>query len=102
MEQPDASRSTTGTLGTVRKTFQYKLKPTPGQERDLEHVLWHCRLLYNVALEQRITRWRRGQGRSVSRFQQEVELKDLRAAFPEYAAIHSHVRHDVLARLDRT
>ena len=29
-------------------------------------------------------------------------MKDLRAAFPEYAAIHSHVLQDVLARLDKT
>jgi putative transposase len=29
-------------------------------------------------------------------------LKDLRAAFPEYAAIHSHVLQEVLARLDTT
>ena len=33
---------------------------------------------------------------------QEAELKDLRAAMPEYAAIHSHVLQDVLARLDKT
>jgi putative transposase len=39
---------------------------------------------------------------SVSRFQQEAELKDIRAEFPEYAAIHSHVLQDVLARLDKT
>jgi len=29
-------------------------------------------------------------------------LKEIRAAFPEYAAIHSHILQDVLARLDRT
>jgi putative transposase len=39
---------------------------------------------------------------SVSRYQQEAELKDIRAAFPEYAGIHSHVLQDVLARLDKT
>ena len=38
---------------------------------------------------------------SVTRFQQEAELKHIRAAFPEYAAIHSHVLQDVLARLDK-
>jgi putative transposase len=90
----------------VRKTYEEKLRPTPEQERQLAAVLWRCRALYNVALEQRLTWWRRGQGRSVTRFQQEAELKDLRAAFPEYAAIHSHVHshvlQDVLARLDKT
>ncbi|WIG57538.1 MAG: Mobile element protein [Ktedonobacterales bacterium] len=38
----------------------------------------------------------------MSRYEQEAELKDLRAAFAEYAAMHSHVLQDVLARLDRT
>src|SRR5215467_11512179 len=59
------------------------------------------RWLYNTALEQRITTWQRARI-SVSRFQQEAELKDIRAAMPEYAAIHSHVLQDVLARLDKT
>jgi putative transposase len=86
----------------VRKTYQEKLRPAPAQERALDDVLGHCRLLYNTALEQRITWWRRGQGNNATRFQQEAELKDVRAAFPEYAAIHSHVLQDVLARLDRT
>src|SRR5262249_51984635 len=87
---------------TVRKTFQYKLQPTPAQARALEEVLWRCRTLSNTALEQRVTWWRRRQGRAATRFQQEAELKDIRAAFPEYAAIHSHVLQDVLARLDTT
>src|SRR6478672_11922864 len=86
---------------TVRKTFKYKLVPTPEQERELGHVLGLCRWLYNTALEQRITAYRRA-GVSVSRFQQEAELKDIRAAMPEYAGIHSHVLQDVLARLDKT
>jgi putative transposase len=29
-------------------------------------------------------------------------LKDIRAAFPEYAAVHAHVLQDVLARRDKT
>ncbi len=88
-------------MESVRKAYKYKLKPTPEQERQLEEVLWRCRMLYNTALEQRITAYRRC-GVSVSRYQQEAELKDIRADMPEYAAIHSHVLQDVLARLDKT
>jgi len=48
----------------------------------------------------------RQRGVSRSRYAQEAELKDVRAAFPEYAAIHSHshshVLQEVLARLDKT
>jgi len=85
----------------VRRTYQEQLKPTPQQERALEAILWRCRRLYNTALEQRITLWRQ-RGVSLTRYQQEAELKDLRAELPEYASIHSHVLQDVLARLDKT
>jgi len=86
---------------SVRKTYKEKVRPTPAQEAALGVVLWRCRTLYNAALEQRITLYRQ-RGICVSRSTQEAELKDLRAAFPEDAAIHSHVLQDVLARLDRT
>jgi putative transposase len=86
---------------TVRKTFKYKLAPTLTQERELARVLGLCRWLYNTALEQRIIAYQRRRV-SVSRYQQEAELKDIRAEMPEYAAIHSHVLQDVLARLDKT
>jgi len=89
------------TVQSVRKTYKYKLKPTPAQERQLEEVLWHCRRLYNTALEQRITLWKQ-RGITRSQYAQEAELKDLRADLPEYAAIHSHVSQDVLARLNKT
>jgi putative transposase len=85
----------------VRKSYKYKLTPTPGQERALAEVLRRCRVLYNTALEQRITAWERCRI-SLTRYQQEPELKAIREAFPAYAAIHSHVLQDVLARLDKT
>src|SRR5215469_15704141 len=86
---------------TCRKAYKYKLQPTPAQERELERVVMLCRHLYNTALEQRITAWQRCHV-SLTRSQQEAELKDIRAEFPDYAAIHSHVLQDVLARLDKT
>src|SRR5262249_28111882 len=42
-----------------------------------------CRTPYNAALKQRITLWKQ-RGISRSRYQQEVELKTLRAELPEY------------------
>ena len=88
-------------METVRKAYKYKLKPTPDQARQLEQTLWRCRVLYNTALEERITAYRRC-GVTLSRYHQEAELKALRAELPEYAAIHSHILQDVLARLDTT
>jgi putative transposase len=85
---------------TVHKTYKERLRPTPEQAQALDVVLWRCRTLYNVALEQRKTAWERCRV-SVKRFAQEAEMADIRAKFPEYAAVHSHVLQDVLARLDK-
>src|SRR5262245_57138110 len=85
----------------VRKTYKEKVRPTPAQERALEEVLWRCRDLYNAALEQRITAYQRRRV-SLSRYEQEAELKEIRAEFPKYSALHSHVPQDVLARLEKT
>ena len=87
---------------TVRKTYKYKLNPTPEQERELGRVLGSVPL----ALQHRLGATYHGLATlprlAVSRYQQAAELKDIRAAMPEYAAIHSHVLQDVLARLDKT
>ncbi len=85
----------------VRETYQEKLRLPPAQEQALDGVLWRCSMLSNAALEQRITAWRRCHV-SVTRCQQEAELKAIQADMPEYAAIHSHVLQDVVARLDIT
>ena len=66
----------------------------------LAETLWRCRQLYHAGLEQRLYAYRHC-GVTVTRYQQEAELKDLRASMPEYAALHSHVVQDVLARLDK-
>ena len=59
------------TTETVRKTYTEKLRPTPHHEQALDVVLWRCRTLYNVALEQRKTAWDRCHV-SVKRFAQEA------------------------------
>src|SRR5258708_25087170 len=86
---------------TVRKTYKYRLHPTPEQEQALAVVLSRCRTLYNVALEQRRTWWGRGQGRSATYYQQKAELPDLKAAFPDYAEVNAQVLQDVLLRVER-
>jgi hypothetical protein len=71
----------------VRKTYKYRLNPTPAPvlvlEMVLEMVLQRCRTLYNVALEQRTTWWQRWQDRSATYYQQKGELLDLKASCPE-------------------
>jgi hypothetical protein len=36
----------------LRKTYKYKLKPTPEQERALAFVVRRCRELYHAALQE--------------------------------------------------
>jgi putative transposase len=86
----------------IRKTYKYRLDPTPAQEQGLEVVLARCRMLYNVALEQRKTWWSRRQGKGATYYQQAAELPDLKAACPEYAEVNAQVLQDVLRRLDKT
>ena len=63
------------------QTYKYKLKLTPAQERVLAGILWASRRLYNTALEQRIFLWKQ-RGVTRTRYEQEAELKDMRAALP--------------------
>jgi putative transposase len=87
---------------SVRKTFKYKLKPTPQQAKALEQVLWRCRMLYNVALEQRKTWWQRGQGIGATYYQQKAELPDLKVACSDYAEVNAQVLQDVILRVEHT
>jgi len=87
---------------TVRKTFKYRLHPTPEQAQALGTVLQWCRSLYNVALEQRKTWWQRGQGKSATYYQQKAELPELKAACPDYAEVNAQVLQDVILRVERT
>jgi putative transposase len=85
---------------SVRKTYQYKLKPTPEQERALDRTLMLCRHVYNAAVGERREAWRL-RGVSVNYYQQQAELPSIKEAMPEYAEVHSQVLQDVVLRVDR-
>ena len=84
----------------VRKTFKYKLKPTPDQERAMAFVVRRCRELYNAALQERREAWQKCSV-SITIAQQSAQLPDIKVVRPEYRDIHSQVLQDVLTRLDR-
>src|SRR5262249_44922440 len=100
---PRIHRPPTGTstlaMATVRKTFKYKLIPTPEQERALEIVLWRCRALYNSGLEERKLAWEKCQV-SVSFAMPSAQLPAIKEARPEYRDINAQALQDVLHRLD--
>jgi putative transposase len=84
----------------VRKTFRYKLNPTPEQERLLERTLMLCRHVYNAAIGERREAWRM-RGVSVTYYQQKAELPGIKEVMPEYGEVHSQVLQDVVLRVDR-
>ncbi len=85
----------------TRKTFKYKLHPTPDQDRALEHVLWRCRELYNAGLEERKRAWEKCHV-SVNFATQSAQLPAIKEARPEYRDLNAQVLQDVLHRLDKT
>ena len=84
----------------VRKTYKYKLMPTPEQERTLQTVLWRCRELYNAGLEERKVAWEQCRI-SVTFAMQSAQLPGIKEVRPEYRDIHAQVLQDVLHRLDK-
>jgi putative transposase len=75
---------------SIRTTYKYKLRPTPEQERMLEHTLMLCRHVYNAAVEERGEAWQKC-GVSVNYYEQKAELPGIKEAMPEYAEVHSQV-----------
>jgi putative transposase len=75
---------------TVRKTFKYKLKPTPEQERAMVFMLRRCRELYNAALQERKEAWEK-RGVRVTVASQSAQLPAIKEVRPDYRDIHSQV-----------
>ena len=85
---------------TVRKTYKYKLQPTPTQEQTLAFVVRRCRELYNAALHERRGAWQKCRV-SINAAHQSAELPAIKEVRPEYHDVHSQVLQDALTRLDR-
>ena len=85
---------------TIRKTYKYKLKPTPTQERVLGHTLMLCRHVYNAAIGERREAWRKCSV-TITYYQQQAELPGIKEALPEYGEVNAQVLQDVVLRVDR-
>src|SRR6476620_6303397 len=85
----------------IRKTYKYRLAPTPAQETVLEEVLWRRRELYNAGLEERKIAWEKCRV-SVTFAMQSAQLPGIKDARPEYRDINAQVLQDVLHWLDKT
>src|SRR5277367_1194459 len=84
----------------VRKSFQYRLRPTKKQIKALQNCLDACRWLYNELLEQRKLSYEE-LDISLSKYQQLMFLPLLKIERPSLARIHSQVLQNVIDRLDK-
>lgn len=84
--------------------FRYKLDPTPEQEALFRQFAGVCRLVYNLALEQRrdwSRHYERKTGRKLNYVAQARELTALRAEFDWIAAVSQTCQQQALRDLDK-
>ncbi len=75
----------------ISRGYVFKLKPTPAQANLFTQFAGVCRLIYNLALEQRrdhYRAYRRVTGNSISYPGQARELTKLRREYDWIAAVH--------------
>lgn len=85
--------------GLVRKTYEFRLRPTKAQEKRLMVTLEACRSAYNWALEDRKTLWDYCKV-STGFYDQCSYVKHLRVERPLLQEVHTHLIQDSLKRLD--
>lgn len=81
------------------RTYKYPLEPNAAQRRTLERWLYLCRQLYNAALQERRDAWA-AQRKSITLYDQQKELTEIRASDPEWKAVSLLVARSALRRLD--
>lgn len=84
----------------MRKVFKYRIFPSKAQTAILRTTLNLCCLLYNAALQERISAWKK-QRVSVNYYTQGAQLPDIKTIFPELSNVFSQTLQDVLRRLDK-
>jgi len=84
----------------MRKSFKFRIFPSKYQVTKLETTLDICRELYNAALSERREAWKLNR-KSITYFDQQNVLPEIKAIREDVAAIHSQVLQDVLRRLDK-
>ena len=83
----------------VNRKVTYRMYLSPQREVGLLNTLQLHQRLYNAALEQRITAYRK-RNISLSYVDQAKELTKLRSEFPEYRALNAQSEQVTLIRLD--
>lgn len=84
----------------TKHAFKFRLYPTKKQALVLGWTLDRVRELYNAALQERRDAYRMC-GKSITYYDQAVQLPAIKEFREEYYAIHSQVLQDVLRRADK-
>jgi len=88
----------------IFRGYTYVLRPTPDQERLMEQTAGVCRLVWNLALEQRRDHWRAYKAQTndvITYTSQARELTSLRREFDFVRAAHVTALQRTLKGLDR-
>lgn len=83
--------------------YTYALRPTPEQAAQIEQFAGVCRLVWNLALDQRLNHWRNFQartGNNLNYVTQARELTKLRAEVDFVRAVHVSPQQRTLKALD--
>lgn len=84
------------------RTYKYLLRPNSEQAGKLDFLLWQSRLVYNAALEQRITTYR-DTGQGVGYGAQWAHFRDIRRAQPDtLGQVNASSLQHLLRRLDKS
>ena len=84
------------------RTYKYLLRPSSEQTQGLNFLLWQSRLVYNSALEQRITTYQKT-GIGIGYTAQWVHFRDLRRVSREtLGKLNASSLQHMLRRLDKT
>ena len=83
------------------RTYKYLLRPTVEQMTQLDFLLWQSRLVYNAALEQRITTYRET-GKGIGYGAQWAHFRDVRRDSPDaLGRVNASSLQHLLRRLQR-
>jgi putative transposase len=83
----------------MNRCYKYRIYPTKIQREALDSIFYFCRFLYNCALEERISFYKR-YGKSLSYASQCKQLSDIKNLFPESKNVFSQTLQQVLKQVD--
>jgi len=93
-------KSILGQITQMRKTYEFRLRPTRAQERRMIATLDACRFVYNWGVEDRRNLWQYAKC-GTSFYDQSDYLKHLKNANLFLKEVHAHPLQDTLRRVER-